>query len=525
MPFTGLKAELPLGPLGLTGKKAQSQIHIGSLIQSDNVTHENGILEKDGGATKYNSSAISGAPTILGGHDWHPTGSSTQRAIVAASDGKLYRDTGDGSFGTTLESGLTITGTIPVFVEGGKEAAANNYKLFIFTGSNQIRVLSGDGTTTAAIATPPSDWSSSPFPKTGAVHEGRLWACLGHTAYYSMTTNHENFTGSGSGSIVVYPGEGEEIVHCASFKGVLLIFKRPTGIYYVDTSDTTASNWRVVPLSKGIGMGSPDGGAPIDNDYIFMDCQYNIHLISAVDSPFANLGTRSLSDIQEMDNWIRTNLNLGQYQRVRCRFYPAKREVQFAVAGAGSTVNTYRLMVDFHIPELVRFRSNTMLTAESIWLKQDTNGVPRIMVGDNAGFVWNTDQSTRSKDGSGYTCQFQTPHSDLAHLNPDLATIRKNLKFLELFFEPKGNWDLNVDVYIDGKNTQTITFNMGTTGANLGSFILGTSKLAGDQSKSKRKRVTGSGKRISLVGRMSGAAQTFAVEKAILYFFPGEERE
>jgi len=202
----------------------------------------------------------------------------------------------------------------------------------------------------------------------------------------------------------------------------------------------------------------------------------------------------------------------------------AKREVHFGLAGSGSTVNNRRLVVDFNRPDLPRFRFSERDTPESVWLKQDIDNVPRLTIGDDAGFVWNLDQDTRSKDGVGYEGKFESPQVDLSFLDPSLGTKRKEGKFLEIAVEPTGDWDLNVDILWDGAITQTVTFNMGITGATLGTFVLGTDKLAGSISLNRKKRITGGGRRFSIAGRNSGAGEDFSVSKFYLHFLVGDER-
>jgi len=102
MAFTGQIAEIPIGTAGLSGTKNMALIDPGALLIARNLTYENGTVQKEGGTTKYNSTAISGAPSIYGGHDWNHN-CSTQRMIVVASDGKIYKDTGGGDYTPTPE--------------------------------------------------------------------------------------------------------------------------------------------------------------------------------------------------------------------------------------------------------------------------------------------------------------------------------------------------------------------------------------------------------------------------------------
>ncbi len=525
MPYQGFIAELPLGPDGLTGNKNLSQIRITQLLRALNLTYSDGTMRKEGGTAKYNASAISGTPSIIGGWDWHPS-VGVQRSIIVASDGKIYRDTGSGAYGTTVKSGLTVSSVVPVFVEGGKEAAAVARHLFIFTGKNAVQVIDDDGSASGDLASPPTDWATTNQPSFGLLHEGRLWGGGNgndrHRVYASLTTDHEDFTTTPF-SMPIFAGEGDGLVGGISFKGALLLWKKPRGFYLIDTSNSDNSKWRVIKISGGVGMYSPLGGVTIDDDILFLDQSGNPQLVSTV-SAFGDVSSRNIGIPQEIGTWIRENANLGQLANVRGIWYGDKREAHFAIAGKGSTVNNRRLVIDFNVENLARFRWSDRDTAESLWLRRDSNDIERPVYGDDGGFVRDMDQDSRSHDGSGYNGEFQIPHTDFSHLDPKLGTVRKNFEFLELVVEPKGNWNLNVDALIDGQIKETLTFNMGQTGEGLGSFVLGTDVLAGDSVLNKKRRMTGSGRRLSLVGRNNGDGQDFSVAKFYAHFQVGDER-
>jgi hypothetical protein len=158
-------------------------------------------------------------------------------------------------------------------------------------------------------------------------------------------------------------------------------------------------------------------------------------------------------------------------------------------------------------------------------MRLDSTNIARPVIGDDAGFVWLLDRDSRTKGGLGYPGEFQTPPDDLSRIDPALATKRKNGDFLELVVEPKGNWNLSVDILWDGTIKQTVVFNMGTTGAAIGSFVLGTDLLGGDQILNKKKRIVGSGTRFSIIGRNGSAGEDFSVARAYLYFRPSDEKK
>lgn len=521
MAFNGEIVELPIGQAGLDGNKAQSRISPQAMIITNNLTLEDGTVRKVGGASKYNSTAVTGTPTIIGGHDWHPT-SVLQRMIICTSAGKAYKDSGDGTFPVTLVSGLSTADATCQFVDGGEEASGNSKHLFMLTSVNQVQVLDDDGTTMGAISNPAADWSS-PYPIAGVIHEGRLWCFMEHRAYYSDADDHENFSGGTSGSLPIYPGVGIGIKQALSFKGLLVIFKYPRGIFLVDTSSVTLANWRVYPHSTSIGVPSHQAALVVGDEIIFMSQTGTIHTLASTQR-FGSLSSKTISDLANFDSFMRVNANLGQLGLVRAIYYENKKQVIFHVPAIGSSTNDAQILIDVSDPQNVKFIWSMRDTAASVWTRADSDGIDRPVIGDKSGFVWQLDQSNRSRDGVGYAGTFQSAHTDLSFIDPKLATVRKNGKFLELLVEPKGNWDLAVDIYWDNNYHETILFNMGSSSATIGTFVLGTDSLGGQDILAKRKRITGSGKRISIAGNNSGDGQDFSIDKFLLYFTPGEAR-
>ncbi len=530
MAYRGLVVELPVAQGGLHGAQNASQVPATHVITARNITFENGTWQKEGGAVKYNAVAI--WPYIVNGHDWWPD-SATQRMVVysywpgAGNSGSIYKDDGTGTFNgqAPITAGLANS-NVAVFVEGGKEAAANPRKLFLFTGTNQVRVLSGDGGSTFVITTPPADWATN-YPSFGLIHEGRLWGFGNpndpHRVYYSTTTNHEDFTGAGSGSLSIFPGEGQKLMAGVSFRGLLILWKYPAGIYIVDTRDPSTANWKVWRHTGSVGTGSPLAVVIVEDDVLFPDQVGNIQRLSAVQE-FGSIGSQNVSDIDQINALIRSDLDVQTFaEKVRGVYYARKREVHFAVPAINSSDCDRRLVLDMNGVR-PRWRLSDRDVCVSIWTRLDPNKNQELVSGDNAGFVWRMDRSARNKAGFGYQAEIQTAYMDLSHVDPTLAAKNKIGQFLELIFDPVGAWDLEVDVIWDGVTKQTLRFNMGVGGAALGSFTLDTDALASESVISQRKRIVGSGKNLSLVFRNNTADQDFSIARALLYFKLGDER-
>ena len=522
MTFTGQVIEIPLGFDGLTGSKNNAAIPPAALIDATNICYDTGAIRKEGGIIKYNSSVISGAPIVLGGWDWFPT-LGTQRMVVYTNAGTLLKDSGTGAFATTLKSGLNTT-CVPVFVEGGGESGTSSRKLFTFNGVNIVQALTADAATTHDIAAPPADWTGSTQPLTGCVHEGRMWGALNHRVYYSLPTDHEDFTTAGAGNINIFPGESERIVQIMSYKGLLVIWKAPRGIYVVDTTSVTVANWRAARISQSIGSSGPLNAVAVEDDVLFIDQGFNFQFLSGIQE-FGQLGSKNLSDVHHFNEFLHGVASFSRLDKARSVYYPAKREAHFTVTQIGSTVNSARIVVDFNRPDLPRFRWSPRDVCESIWLRRDSSNIQRVLVGDDVGFVWILDQDTRNKDGAGFLGKFQTPHLNFGASNPQLATIRKSGRFLELAGNPTGPWNVHVDVIWDGQTVHTVDFSQGTDSGVLGSFIIGTDVLGGGGLlPSQRRRLVGSGRTLSLRFSNNGLSEDFSIYKAYVGFQPSDER-
>src|SRR4029434_3470146 len=92
----------------------------------------------------------------------------------------------------------------------------------------------------------------------------------------------------------------------------------------------------------------------------------------------------------------------------------------------------------------------------SLWLRRDAGGIHRPMMGDATGTVWRLDQPVRSKDGVGYEARAATGHLDFSHVDPALASKRKNGQFLEIFWEPRGDWLLDLYILLGDRGTASV---------------------------------------------------------------------
>jgi hypothetical protein len=260
-----------------------------------------------------------------------------------------------------------------------------------------------------------------------------------------------------------------------------------------------------------------------------MDHAGNIHLLSATQE-FGGINTSNISAIAQLEPFMKTDTNRASIRRAVGGWYAAKRQAWFCVPLLGSTDNGLRIMLGYspiadqqqgEIPRLFMSRRDICV---SIWMRPDVNNIPRPTVGDASGFIWRLDDDSRNKDGVAYSIDFETANTDLSFIDESLATKMKAGQFLELASEPRGDWDLTINVFWDDILTDVIQFTMGGGGAAIGGFILDTDILGSDVVHSKRKRMEGSGRRIKISGHNGGLDQDITLADFHISFNVMDER-
>lgn len=396
------------------------------------------------------------------------------RIITATSGGNLFKEkpltlTTGNIDAVLLKSGLSQSARPGRFVAAGKEAAALDRKLFYMNGVDPVQVLSGDGTSTTAIATPPLDWDTvaneGEQPINGVVHQNRL-VLFGnlndpHRAYFSDPDDHEDFTSVESFDIRFRSDIGDRLFGAVSFQGILFFCKYPRGVFYLDDTSLTATEWVIRPKSESIGCApTPYAMLSIDDDVLILDPNAHFHLLSAVDA----FGGARASDVTlrlGLSKWTRDNVNLKLLSRAVSYWYPQKKLAVFYVPGTGDEENTLAIKFDFSgrerdLPVKVSFSRRD--TAGGVAVRRATDGGPETPIIGEGAFVYLADQEARNKNGLGYTMSYRLPNTDLAHVDGSLRAKKKRPEHLELIMEPVEEGTLTVDVLVDGVIKQTLTY-------------------------------------------------------------------
>lgn len=530
MSYAGTQITIPLGQLGLLTDLPPSDIPAGALVLANNVTLEKGLVEKSAGSLKYNSNALTAG--VVGIFDWHPD-VVKQRLIAATSDGKLWRDIGDRTFTLTtpINTGLGTLNPNCFFVEGGNETAGRGKKLFFFSdGLNQVQVLEGDGTSFSAIDNPAVDWTTPNFPKFGIVHRNRLWAFQGQRAYASNTGDHEEFT-SGFLTQNVFPGEGGDLRGAYVYKGRLFSFKDGGFVYYLDDSAADSSTWFWRKLASNFGLAGP---------HAILDALDDMYAGNTTGTITSYAATQKLGDIEAGDilnlagveEYIRSTLSTSGLTEQHSVYYAFKKQAFFTYRTTYKTNNDALLCIDFNkgTPRLTVLPKGT---PQCLALRKDINKINKPMYGDASGFVQLMDYEDRLEGGAAFLGEFQTPSLDFRFVDPTLAHKQKHFDFLGVEFREAGNHNISVDVFLDDRFVETITFEQQILGDYLDQFDLNTltgtdpeeaDRLGQLVTQTVTKRLHGTGRRISFHGKNSGSNESFQVASITVGFRPSGEQ-
>lgn len=500
----------------LNASRSPSEVTNQDLVGMDALTFEHDTFQKEGGATKFNTTVITDAPSVKFLWDFM-TGAFVQELVAATSDGKYVTLTSSG-IDKTLVSGLSTD----KFVFGAEGISTTLAKaLFLVNGQDMMKVYTG-GATAVDIASPTADFTTT-HPSWCFLHNNRMYAGgRSHNIYGSKNGDHEEYVAAnGAVFFNCYPGEGEYLVGGTSWRGRAFFFKYPKGIYYLDDADADTANWQMKRLSFFVGAVGPGGIIQAMDDVVFVSPDSYFHALSAVNE-FGDAKSSAILP-NELGTFIRENVNTSRLEWVQSCFYPQKRKIMFACSGTGSSVNNLIIGLDAHRLGVLQGYKSARDECEALCVRRDPDTkVAKPLAGTSDGFVYTLDQEARNKDDAGYNSGFITRNMELFDEAMNSATtppmgyfpgggLNGNLKELEIEFVAAGVWNLNIDVYLDGSFSQTCTFIMQGTGGVLGSFVLDTDVLGVAMIQNARERLYGDCRRVQYQGYNNVANESYSI--------------
>lgn len=522
MSYSGASVTIPCGMGGLITDEAQNKIPVTNIIEAKNISFVNGVIEKQPGSKKWNPSFPLPAG-VVSAIDWWPT-DYQQRLIALCSNGRVYKQNNGYSAAVevTAQTGSPTT-LVPDaqahILVAGQELPTRDKKIIIFSGNDSPQVIVGDGLTRRNITKPAVEWTGTNHPTFGIVHRGRVFVMgqrsQGSLCYASKRDDHEAFTNEPSDtdlaySFNVFPGEGERLIGGYVYKGRLFVAKYPKGVYYLVDQDSDPDNWYFAKLNENFGIASAHSMIEAKDDVLMASSSGSINVASAA----FQLGDIKASDLLSNlrnERYMRENTNQGSYP-YRWSVYHEDTKIAYFTYRSPTGVQNDRMLVIDLSHEAPKVMWSTKDQANCLFLQKDIYGVRRPVYGANDGHIYRMEQPDRDVGGStAYEAKFQTPHMNLGDPSEKL------FEFLELEFEPSGNWNVTAKIIIDGVPTETITFPV-YYGAVLDRFILDKDRLEGRVPRSIRKPIHGKGRNISIEISNSGLRENFSISAMTVYY-------
>lgn len=347
----------------------------------------------------------------------------------------------------------------------------------------------------------------------------------------SSIYGHEDFRGPDANNpqrdasiFPVFPGEGDGIYGLQVYKGRLFIFKKPFGVYYIDDNGSTSmSQWSIKKLTDSFGIASPHAAIlPLD-DLVAGNVSNSITSIQATQA-FGDVKSGDLLAINQLEYYYKSVFDPSGIPFMQAIYYAEKKMAMFTGRTAASTTQNLILTMDVARTN-ARFFIENKDQPTCLFLKKDSSLIPRPWYGADNGHVYQMESPNYSVGGLPYTGEFQTPYIDFSYLDGKLSAKNKIFDFLEVQYQAVGNYPFYVDVYVDNKFTETVTYNQ-FAGAALDSFVLDRDRLAVPYTQNLRMPLHGTGKRISLRIYNNNLNQYFQVEKLIVSFrISGEQNK
>lgn len=452
------------------------------LVQADDIVFSlDGSKIKRDGFTYHDNAAITNTPALMGGHDYWANVSNvkTQRIVVGDNQAtsKFWFQTGSGGAWTELTKDASAT-------------APTVLKRISFEVFNDDLIMAV--TDSAAAGRAPLKWDNQtgtaflplggtpPNVKFVRKHQGRLWGA-GDPArpdrlHFTSPGNHEEWNGTGdSGAIDIDPGDGDVSGITAifpSFRGMLFVAKG-NAIYRI--SGQTPLDYKVEPVTYGLGCNSHNSAVAVDMDDIYFQSERGFHSLVLTDK-FGDFEGSFLSstvqgDFQALDE------TLAPYTQ-GC-WIPSLNSVVWCVSRNGTVMDAMWLYD-------VRFKAWYRWTGINptclIRVEDLSTKIKRAYFGNNAGRLSKT-QNTGIYHDYTSTAIGQIVKTPFIFPDNDPATI-KGFKKLGVWLKMPSGDTLTAAVRLAGvTEAQTITFTSTASGTPKldVDFVLGVSILNADQ--------------------------------------------
>ncbi len=332
--------------------------------------------------------------------------------------------------------------------------------------------------------------SGTHYPKFCVIHDKHLVvagaATALNTVFYSGTSDIDDFSSTGSGSIVL----DDQVVGLKSFRDDLIIFCL-NSIYKLENINNS-STIAVTPITKNVGCVDGNTIQEMAGDLIFLAPDGFRTIAGTARIGDIELGTISKA-IQPIINDIVGSANSYNFSSVVIRDKSQYR--MYYSTSAGKVSNSYGIIGTLR-QEGFEWSETVGIIAPSITSGFDYNGIEKFYHGDRDGYIYNHDTGDSFNPAgteTNITAEYQSPDFDYG----DLGTL-KTLDHMKISFTPEGTIQPTLRIGFDYGDTNIpqpadITLDSIATPALFGTAVFNTNKFGALEQPLIRQGLTGSG--------------------------------
>ena len=508
MSYSGKTYKVDFKDGGFSANNNIDAIKPTAMLLAKNITLNKGGRGSRGGSTKVNSTAVSGAPRIMGLFDFQLASSAFQ--VFGCDDGKLYKNST-----TTIKTAMSTANhfNFEVF----------DNELYICDGDTVPQTWDGSAAGTSDLTTPSADWTGSDNPFQAIAHgrgaSRRMWYLFDDAVYYSTLSNAKEVSGGTSGKITFDTGDAVGLKGAVEFGDRLFVFSRNKS-FVVDDSNADKTYWGYQAAQWGGGAAHWRLIVKTENDVVVMTEAGDIYSVLAAQE-YGDYKLASLTKPAFMDRWIQDNVRLGYIDHFHAVYDPTERAIYFNVVLNGETTVSTSLVyyVDRNPEDAWVIHDNTESAsgydASCSAVVRISTGVYKIYTGDYLGFIRKLNQSSKNDDSGAYYSGFKTPY-----INLDDPRTTKLFKRIFLTVKAEGAFDLQVKYFIDGQYKGTGTVSLAGAGDVFDTGVFDTATFAGIDLIEGCLDIGETGKRIQVEIFNTNADEDFFVSAMLIDFKP-----
>ena len=333
------------------------------------------------------------------------------------------------------------------------------------------------------------------------------------TVYYSKVNDDRDFTGVGSGAIVI----NDRIVGIKSFRDSLYVFCKNT-IHRIDNINDDA-NIRVVQVTNNVGCLSGYSIQEVGGDLVFL----------APDGIRTIAGTDRISDVElssvsrQIQSVISDLANSIDFYTISSTVLRKKSQYRLFYSGSAESTISSKGIIGTLTPNGFEWSETLGIQARGLTSAYDSARVEYTYHGDKNGYIYIHDTGN-SFNGSNINAIYQTPNYDFG----DIGT-RKTLKYARISFSPEGLAQPSLRVRYDYEDPEVIqpdnyTLDSIPAPATFGIAVFGAATFGATNDPMVRQVIEGSGNTCSFKITSDDQSSPYSINGFYIDYVPSGRR-